>query len=240
MKISLPILPVVFKIEKKKLDYKGKQFSFSLLSKYREKVFVIGINKTGTTTLKETLSSFGYQMGNQKRAEILGIEWGKYRDASNIIKYCFTADAFQDIPFSTPELYKLLDKEFPNAKFILSVRDSGEQWYDSLVKFHSKKFSSERNRIPTESDLSDSLYGYRGMVLDVKRYFYSFPEVDLYDKVKYIKFYYSHIKEVKKYFLERDKKLLTINVANEDDFYRLVSFLNVNTDLTKFPWKNKT
>jgi hypothetical protein len=87
------------------------------------KVFCIGRNKTGTTSLKRAFEDLGYPVGDQRKAEILT---GKHYFDGNfqpIIDYCKTAQVFQDVPFSYPETYKYLDKAYPGGKFILTLRD---------------------------------------------------------------------------------------------------------------------
>lgn len=90
----------------------------------KQKVFCIGRNKTGTTSLKKALSEFGYLIGDQRAAERL-IDAYAIRDFGPIMSYCETAEAFQDVPFSWPYTYVVLDQAFPNSKFILTVRSGG-------------------------------------------------------------------------------------------------------------------
>ena len=97
----------------------------SIFRARKNKVFVIGSNKTGTTSLGAALNNLGYQLGNQLEAEMLIDDWAK-RDFRRIIKYCRTADAFQDIPFSLNFTFQAVDAAFPGSKFILSVRDDAE------------------------------------------------------------------------------------------------------------------
>jgi len=87
------------------------------------KVFCIGANKTGTTSLAMFFRSINYKVGNQEEGELLLKEWS-IRNFGPIIELAKTADFFQDIPFSCPYTYQALDMAFPAAKFILSVRDS--------------------------------------------------------------------------------------------------------------------
>jgi hypothetical protein len=205
-----------------------------------DKVFCIGFNKTGTTSLEKALINFGFTMGNQPAAEMLAEDWAKNR-TDRIINYCYTADAFQDIPFNLPRLYEILDKSFPNSKFILTVRDNEDQWFNSLVKFHTKLFSSDKDRPPNEKDLKNANYRYKGFALKTKKWFYGYPEIPLYDENHYKKAYLDHICNVKEYFKNRNTDLLILNVAEENSYQKLASFLQlkVNNDAT-FPWLNKT
>lgn len=113
----------------------------------RNKIFCIGWNKTGTTSLAKTFSEMGYKVGVQHKAEILIDDYfsGNYE---SIIDYCKSADFFQDIPFSNTNIYEILENVYPQAKFILSIRNNSETWYNSLVKFHDNGFYHGKNRVP--------------------------------------------------------------------------------------------
>lgn len=130
--------------------------TMALFLKTKEKIFCVGNSKTGTTSLESTLHGFGYKLGNQIKAELLIFDWYK-RDFRNIIKLCKTADAFQDAPFSLPFTFIKLDQYFKNAKFILTIRDTPEQWYNSLTKFHSKLWLDGKNIISVEELKNDTL-----------------------------------------------------------------------------------
>ena len=147
-------------------------------NRFMENVFCIGFNKTGTTSVGQALSDFGYSLGNQPVAEMLLFDWYKH-DYDRLIRYCRTAQAFQDIPFSLPGTYRCLDETFPEAKFILTIRDSEEQWFQSLVRFHTKWFSSDKRCPPDENDLKNALYRYQGFVLDVMKLVLGYPAVHL-------------------------------------------------------------
>ncbi|MBW2662792.1 MAG: hypothetical protein JRD93_12570 [Deltaproteobacteria bacterium] len=204
------------------------------------KVFCVGFGKTGTTSLEKALKDFGFEMGNQAVAEILSQDWAKRR-TDRIINFCYTADAFQDAPFGFPGLFKVLDSAFPNSKFILTVRDNESQWYDSLIRFHTKIWSSDKSRAPNVEDLAGSLYRYRGCALDMKKLFYNFPNIELYDEQYYKKQYLDHIKSVQDYFQDRDIDLLVINVAEIGSYQKLGAFLNLSVDENdSFPWRNRT
>src|SRR5437763_5861921 len=89
----------------------------------KQKIFCIGRNKTGTTSLTKAMMELGFITGNQGRAERL-IDCYKLRNFKPIIAYCKTAQFFRDVPFSLPFTFIALDVAFPGSKFILTVRDS--------------------------------------------------------------------------------------------------------------------
>src|SRR5690606_21421655 len=137
------------------------------LKKKKTKVFCIGAGKTGTTSIEKALSDFGFKMGDQIKAELLLDDYAK-RNFKAIIEYCKTADAFQDAPFCFQHTYQALDQSFPNSKFILTIRDSDDQWYQSLLNFHKKTVNKE-NKVPSWDDLNNSTYRYKGYRADVRK-----------------------------------------------------------------------
>jgi len=209
-----------------------------LQSVKRQKIFGIGLNKTGTTSLKTAMDELDYVVGHQPSAELLMDDWAK-RDFSSIVSYCKTAQFFQDVPFSKPYTFVVLDHEFPNSKFILTVRDTAEQWYNSLTKFHAKKWGKE-GRIPTKEDLQKAPYIYEGWAWKINRMSYHTPENEPYKKDVMLNFYKGYNASVKEYFRHRPEDLLVLNVAENGSYQKLCEFLGVNSERDDFPWKNKT
>ena len=107
----------------------------------RRKVFVIGFNKTGTTSIQSALKELGYILGDQASAERL-LKDVMQNNYEQLLDYCNEGEAFQDVPFSIPGIYKVLDSNFKGSKFILSVRNDSEQWFSSLVNFHKKVWTN--------------------------------------------------------------------------------------------------
>src|SRR5690349_10358789 len=116
-----------------------------MLELQRGKIFCIGSGKTGTTSMGAALASLGFKLADQAIGESLIEDWAK-RDFRAIIDHCKSADAFQDVPFSLDYTYAALDQAFPGAKFILTVRESSAEWYESLTRFHTKIVG--KNRLP--------------------------------------------------------------------------------------------
>ncbi len=170
------------------------------LSPNYNKIFCIGFNKTATTSVETAFSEMGFKVGSHKLAAMLTEEVcdGRY---DRLINFCKTSDAFQDEPFSLPDIYKVLDKNFPNSKFILTIRDNEEQWYNSLCKFHTKLLSEDKTRLPNERELESWQYIYEGyLFMSHKK---RFPCKKLYDKNFYQAIYLKHIQDVKNYFSDR-------------------------------------
>jgi len=132
-----------------------------------EKVFCVGRNKTGTTTIARALNELGYRVAPQRYAELLSDDYYLKGEFDPIVEFCRYYNAFQDVPFSWPLTYRVLDEAFPNARFILTVRDSAEQWCQSLIRFQSKRFGTQGG-LPTEADLLAAEYVRLGFVCRAK------------------------------------------------------------------------
>ena len=202
------------------------------------KVFCIGRNKTGTTSLKCAFEDLGYPVGDQRKAEILT---GKHYFDGNfqpIIDYCKTAQVFQDVPFSYPETYKYLDKAYPGSKFILTLRDDPEQWFRSITSFHAKMFGKD-GRVPTVEDLKNAPYVWPGFMYNMVRV-HGTPENDPYNKKIMVAHYERYNREVMDYFKDRLDDLLVINVGENGAYQKFIEFLGAESSYNDFPWKNRT
>lgn len=204
------------------------------------KVFCIGKNKTGTTSVEVIFNKIGLAVGPQVEAELLLRNWAKndFKPIINYVKYRGTA--FQDIPFSVPKTYKVMDKAFPNSKFILTIRDSPEVWYKSLTTFHGKLFGKEGGT-PTKQDLMNATYIHKGWAWEAKKLIgLPFDENDIYNKEYLIKNYVDYNNEVMKYFKDQPEKLLVINLKEANAAKKICEFIGSNIIIEETPWANKT
>lgn len=94
---------------------------------YLMKVFCIGFQKTGTTSIESAMTSLGFRVCGVRFDLIPGIE---AKDYSGIWKVVDSFDAFRDNPW--PLLYKELDARYPGSKFILTIRDESS-WIRSVI-----------------------------------------------------------------------------------------------------------
>ena len=97
------------------------------------KVFCLGFQKTGTSSLGKALGKLGYSVAGyypfRDFAEKSDVTWEEIT-----IRACEIAkeyDAAQDTPW--PLLYRELDTAFPNSRFVHITRDS-DAWINSAVK----------------------------------------------------------------------------------------------------------
>src|SRR5690554_2509952 len=194
----------------------------------KPKVFGIGRNKTGTTSLKSAMSNLGYKIGNQRTAERLTAPFWSKRNFKPIVKYCKSAEFFQDTPFSKPYTFIALDQAFPGSKFILTIRHNPEQWYASVTRYHAKLWG-KKGRIPTKEDLMDAPYIYKGWAWEMNRLSNLTPENDPYNKDILINAYELYNNQVLDYFRHRPEDLLVLNVSQPRAYGKLCEFLGVES-----------
>lgn len=109
---------------------------------YAGKIFVIGFYKTGTTTVFEALKGLGYRTINgDKPGSYPGADDGetllKQIEAGDFRLPTFDLfDAFTDNPYF--HLWREMYAQFPDAKFILTVRDE-QPWIESCARFYRNR-----------------------------------------------------------------------------------------------------
>lgn len=106
----------------------------------KKKVFAIGFNKSGTTSLHQLFTSLGLLSYH-------GVEW---RGCDNI-ELLRTYDCFSD---DIPKDLAKLDRLFPGSKFILQVRDLRSWVYSRLAHIAREKEQNPTYRSP-EWDLTE-------------------------------------------------------------------------------------
>ena len=203
----------------------------------KRKIFCIGQNKTGTSSLAVALRELGITVPLTCLGEPLIHDWAK-RDFRKIFHFCHTGQAFQDIPFSLPYTFQALDMRFPGSKFILTIRDSPEQWYSSLIRFHAKLFGN--GKVPDRNSLKRATYRYPGWMYEANRAIFPTPEDDLYNKEIMINHYNFHNQSVMEYFRHRTSDLLVINLAEKGSYAKFCEFIGKSCTREGFPWGGNT
>lgn len=127
--------------------------------KYDAKVFCVGYNKTGTTSLGKALKLLGYRHTSfNKRVWRDFYSNGK---TDKIIRYTAKFEAFDDLPWLKEDMIPILDKSFPGSKFIYLERDE-ESWAKSNDKWRQKLFG----RIPNLEEDLEKFRNHREFVLN--------------------------------------------------------------------------
>jgi len=213
------------------------------------KIFCIGYNKTGTTTLETVLRLYGFKLPNQQEQEIRLTKNVFSTEYEELKRFVQMYDAFQDLPFSQGLTYCVVDALLPNSKFILSERDA-DSWFNSLSNFHTKIFNLDDVSKLTQKDVIEKFnYLYPGYSLASKERMLSTFNGErrnimwdkLYDRKYYVDMYTSRNQEIKRFFMNAPHKLLVIDLTKEKNTDRLCEFLNIPSELSiEMPHSNKT
>ena len=182
-----------------------------------QKIFGIGLNKTGTSSLGRFFEKCGYKMHEDyscvKINMALELLKSKPDDKATLLldiidKY----DVFEDWPW--PLIYKQCLERYPDAKFVLTIRADAEEWFRSLY-YHCKKLGPTR-QIKT-------VYGHYTPNHETKKDF--------------IEYYKRHNAKVVEFFRDKPGKLLILSTSKDNQSNILAKFCGLDK-LSKIPYPN--
>lgn len=178
------------------------------------KVFGIGLNKTGTSSLKRALVTLGYNHCPTRGPMTHNFLNNSF---SQIFKTVEKFDSFEDWPW--PLMYRqVFEKYGENARYVLTRRNSAEAWLESL-KAHTLITKPQNN--PRKK-----IFGF------------DYPHGA---EAQHIAFYEKHLVEVRKYFAEQDATHVLCEVCWEDGdgWQKICDFLKEPLSGTPFPHVNR-
>ena len=187
------------------------------------KIFCIGSNKTGTTSLMDALIKLGYSvcpeylMFNHGSKYFQEHQNGKYDSLFELVN---RFDSFEDRPWNHDDFYIELDKKFPDSKFILTIRDT-DNWIESYRRWSKKINLSE-------------MWFYK-MVSQVC---YGVDDFLSNEEVMRIK-YNERNQKIIDYFSDTNK-LLVLNFEENSEWKSLCDFLGKPLPNYSFPHLNRT
>ena len=178
------------------------------------KVFGIGLNKTGTSSLKQALTTLGY-----KHCDIRGQMTHKYfkGQIDEIFETIKNFDSFEDWPW--PLMYRRVFEEYgDSARYILTRRRSAEDWLESL-KAHSLLTNPDNN--PRKR-----IFGF------------DYPHGA---EAQYLAFYDRHLIEVRQFFAHQNASHLLSEVCwgEGSGWSEICDFLNEPIPALPFPHVNR-
>jgi len=173
------------------------------------KVFGIGMNKTGTTTLGECLSRLGFRHHSFDLELTRAVDEGRM---APVFEVADAYDSFEDWPW--PLIYRQLDDRYPAAQFILTTRIDSDTWIDSL-----RRHADETG--PT---------AFRQIV-----YGHAMPHGH---EEEHVRIYERHNAEVRGYFGDRDD-FLEVCWEEKAEWDELCQFLGMPVPHEPFPHANE-
>jgi hypothetical protein len=221
----------------------------ALANRGYSKIFGIGANKTGTTSLEAILRLYGFNLPNEMEQKMRLSKQtclGNYEPFTNFVSQY---DAFQDQPFSRDSVYIVADCLFPNSKFILTERDP-EAWWESMCRYTGKNAGVGDIRLLTsEQRKAHFQSSYPAWAQEsLERRVLSFEEGrpvlrwDLIaDRDFGIERYMRRNEEIRGYFHSRPDSLLRIDLTQEKSTARICTFLGIPDEFAiRTPHLNRT
>lgn len=178
----------------------------------RRIVIGIGMHRTGTRSLAKYLQTLGFKD--------LHWPWWCERQVSKHLNdpnraaeilepLLYYYDCFSDVPF--PGLYRVLDRQFPNSRFILVRRDA-RQWWRSVCRHW--ELEKRAYRLDPFEELVYRQYDPSDMVVVTKD-----------DGSVLMEKYLRHCEEAQTFFRDRPDKLLVVDLEDENLNVRISTFL---------------
>ncbi|SEA64314.1 sulfotransferase family protein [Rubrimonas cliftonensis] len=177
------------------------------------KVFCIGFQKTGTTSINMALTELGYSVAsvfgrNLKLEELRAtyVERGLAKARQH--------DAVEDMPW--PLMFRELDAAFPGARFVLTWRET-DRWLASICDH----------------------FGDNPDVMQQLTYGADAP-APVGCEARYAQVYDAHNAEVRSHFRDRPGDLLEMNLSHGDGWDALCGFIGETPLDTPFPRANSS
>jgi len=173
--------------------------SIKIKHKYKKstKIFCIGLSRSGTTSLHNILSELG-----------LKSQHFCYFLLSNKPNWdmCNKFDALGDTPI--PFLFKDLDSQYPNSKFIITIRQK-DKWLKSM------EWMFKHGKVLWNWDEN------------IHKYHEKFYGTRFYNKRILTRHYDNYHKEVSDYFSASPNRLLTIKLEEGFNIINICTFLKI-------------
>jgi hypothetical protein len=179
-----------------------------------QKIFGIGLPKTGTSTLGACFEYLGYKKAPYDLSLINAIA---KQDFTHVAQSAERFNAFEDWPW--PLVYKQVAEAYPDAKFILTERTDAAIWLQSLQRH------TFRNTDKNSEYLREQFYGSTN---------------PWQDEEKYRSFYTKHNAQVREYFKNKPHRLLVVNWEEGDGWVEVCGFLKKKVPQMNFPHLNKS
>jgi len=162
------------------------------------KVFCIGFQKTGTSSLRDALAQIGYRVCGVFGREV-PLDELRTSFVERGLEIAKEYDAVEDMPW--PLMFRELDQAFPGSKFILTVRET-DRWYRSITSHFG----------PYPYHLQQLTYGEDA-------------PAPVGHEARYREVYDAHNKAVRAYFADRPDDLLEFWIERGHGWDELGAFL---------------
>jgi hypothetical protein len=165
----------------------------------REKIFILGLPRSGTTSICAAMLELGYSVAHTAYTQ----------------KTFDNAQVIADTPIFAD--YKQLDSFYPNSKFIYLARDS-DKWVPSIKQLLQRMYINVTREDGGFNTIIKRCY---------QKTFSPFTLENIESDDFLTLCYQKHSKEVHQYFAERPRDLLTIDISIPTSYAKLQRFLSL-------------
>jgi hypothetical protein len=114
------------------------------------KVFVIGLSKTGTTSLGDAFEILNYSRSGWSDIYSRYLTHQATLPDPNlrpVVSMSEKYQTFEDLPWSLPQVYTNMSITYPDSKFILSLRRSEKVWLESMRRHTRSRIWEGHNTV---------------------------------------------------------------------------------------------
>ena len=191
-----------------------------------DKIFVLGFNKTGTTTLSDALSILGFKVYHTGGGgELLELVYQNMKSKKKLLSDYDEYEVFLDYPIYDPIVFPHLMDEYPWAKYISLTRPL-DDYVESLLRDKIRRL---------DDGIVDS---WNWLGVGDKEVFENYPQ---YQK-EWLKSKTEFKHQSNLLWLEKrvnPKHILHMDITQGDGWDKLCKFLNREIPNVKFPYLNK-
>ena len=181
---------------------------------HHQKVFGLGLSRTGTTSLWKALNILGVRTIHFPCDQIT---YDELKNGTYTLSILETYQGGVDIPLAP--YYAQLERAYPRSKFILTVREI-TTWLKSVESHWRLWRERDPNKAFTDF-VCACVYGALGFNEDRFRYVYE-----------------THCRNVGEYFAHRPDDLLIMDICHGDGWDKLSPFLGLPIPKVSFPYLN--
>jgi hypothetical protein len=183
------------------------------------RVFGIGLNKTGTTSLKKCFRILGLEPIAPPSGESSALKEAKAalferEDYEPALRFAELYRSFEDRPWNMWQMYRHLDERFPGSRFVLTVRDP-EAWWRSVHQWTSV----------AKLGMVDTYSSHLG--------------VDRLEHDTAIAAFHAYNEEVRRHFAGREQDLLVVDFGAGQGWPEICAFLGTAVPEVPFPHSNR-
>lgn len=185
------------------------------------RIFCLGSNKTGTTSLERALIQLGFRLIPYDKSYGLYFGGGLKHSRENILRLFnifeqrkYDYDLYSDIPYNLAGSHEILYELFPESYFILTIRNP-ESWFYSVLNWIQKRKCQTMYNLIWKIEFITS------------------------NKIEIINRYNNRNNEIIQFF-NNNSKFLVINIEEKTNYSKLCQFLDKEIIDKPFPHENKS